>query len=267
MPFTPTHVLAVVPIGYRWPRALPFSAVVIGSMVPDWPLFLPIGPDYKTTHSFIGIITACVPLGFALYAFFQRVLKRPLLELLPQSLRQMLVIYLNSPATFRPEDLIRIAVAVAMGAITHIVWDAFTHQDRWGTELLPVLNSVVLTMAGLDVRGYKLLQHGSSAVGIPILILCALAWLRKQRPHPVPALTLPQSVRSIMIILIISVPLSLGALTVAKLIRSPMTPDLLNRAVFDYVTQTGFGLILLLACYGVLFYPLVRIQRRRRPES
>ena len=50
MPFTPTHVLAILPIAALKRPALPFSALVIGSMIPDLPLFVPLSPDYGTTH-------------------------------------------------------------------------------------------------------------------------------------------------------------------------------------------------------------------------
>jgi hypothetical protein len=33
----------------------------------------------------------------------------------------------------------RFYAPAVIGASTHVVWDAFTHHDRWGTELLPVL--------------------------------------------------------------------------------------------------------------------------------
>ena len=41
MPFTPTHVAAVVPIAWLSRQRLPFSALVIGSMIPDLHLFVP----------------------------------------------------------------------------------------------------------------------------------------------------------------------------------------------------------------------------------
>jgi len=41
MPFTPTHVAAIVPISWLTRNRLPFSALAIGSMIPDLQLFLP----------------------------------------------------------------------------------------------------------------------------------------------------------------------------------------------------------------------------------
>ena len=35
-------------------------------------------------------------------------------------------------------------VSAALGALTHVVWDAFTHLDRWGMRLFPVLGREVV---------------------------------------------------------------------------------------------------------------------------
>lgn len=256
MPFTPTHILAVVPLGYMQSWPVPFSALMIGSLVPDWPLYTSVIPNYQTTHSFTGIFTACVPLGFALYVFFQAVLKIPLFELLPQPLRQRLKVVMMSPLSFRPQAIVGVIVALAVGALTHIVWDGFTHRGQWGIRILPALDNVVLTIAGLDIRGYKLLQYGSTAFGIPILLLCFMVWFRASRPQPVPPSILPKNVRKFLIMLFTLVPPSVGVLSAAQLLGSPITHYSLKTAVVECVIQTGFIFFLLLGCYSILFYPL-----------
>jgi hypothetical protein len=63
-------------------------------------------------------------------------------------------------------------VSAALGALTHVVWDAFTHLDRWGMRLFPVLGREV---AGSPLYWY--LQYGGSAVAavvIAVFVVCAL---------------------------------------------------------------------------------------------
>ena len=81
MPLTPTHILAILPIAAVKHLSLPFSALVIGSMIPDFPLFVPLSPDYGTTHSVPGLLTACLPLGLGCFLVFQLLMKRPLFAL------------------------------------------------------------------------------------------------------------------------------------------------------------------------------------------
>ena len=48
MPFTPVHSLAVLPVAAARRLPLPFSALVIGSMIPDFPLFVPVARRITT---------------------------------------------------------------------------------------------------------------------------------------------------------------------------------------------------------------------------
>ena len=65
----------------RW--RLPLSALAIGSMVPDLPLFLPGASNYQATHSAPGLITADLPLGLACFLAFQLLFKGFLFALMP----------------------------------------------------------------------------------------------------------------------------------------------------------------------------------------
>ena len=262
MPFTTTHMLAVVPIGYALTRSVPFSALAIGSLVPDWSVFMPIGPNYRVTHSFPGIITACVPLGLALYLFFHGMLKKAMFELLPLFLRQRLILLMTEPRIYRPLSLVQVSIGLAIGAMTHVVWDAFTHQGRWGIVLFPVLDRVLLTIGSVEFRGYSLLQHGSSLIGLPLLLLCLVAWLRTRPPRPLPPSILPNNIREAMQIILVLVPLSLGLMMFAQLLTGPMSYYTVNRVIFEYVTETGFTLVVLLGCYSLFFYSLILLQRR-----
>ncbi len=74
------------------------------------------------------------------------------------------------------------ALAIAIGAATHVFWDSFTHRGRWGTELFPQLNDHVATVWGYDMPGYKALQYGSTLVLLPCLALLVVIWLCRQTP-------------------------------------------------------------------------------------
>ncbi len=75
MPFTPSHVAAILPLA-RAP--LPAAGLAIGSMVPDLPYFVPIGIPREYTHSLIGGLTADLPMGLVAVAVWVFVLRSPL---------------------------------------------------------------------------------------------------------------------------------------------------------------------------------------------
>jgi len=86
MPFTPSHIAAVLPMMRRPVTRLPFvpTALVIGSMIPDVPLFTSHWPDYHQTHSVAGVLTVDALATCAAVALFHLVFRAPLAELLPR---------------------------------------------------------------------------------------------------------------------------------------------------------------------------------------
>lgn len=210
MPFTPTHMVAVLPIAAVARRWLPLSALAIGSMVPDWPLFAAFGPRYAETHSIPGLVTACLPLGLACYLCFQILLKRPLVALLPRGVR-LRIGGLARPCLGRSAtSWLGACAAIVVGAFTHMAWDTFTHPHRWGTQTFPGLNLTAFTVLGRAVPAYKALQYGSSLVGLPALALLAIVWLRRAEPTNDPA-SLPTWLRAGGLIGLIAAPLAVAA--------------------------------------------------------
>ncbi len=62
MPFTLAHPAAAAPLR-RF--GLVLSALVVGSMAPDFPYFLPGLPQDKFGHTLAGVFWFCVPAGLA----------------------------------------------------------------------------------------------------------------------------------------------------------------------------------------------------------
>jgi len=61
MPFTLCHPALVVPLHRCVRRWTSLSALVIGSMAPDFVYFLPAGVDGVFSHSVPGLFLYCVP--------------------------------------------------------------------------------------------------------------------------------------------------------------------------------------------------------------
>lgn len=170
MPFTPTHIVAILPL---WPlrRWLPFSGLAIGAMVPDIALFFPI-VNYAQTHSPLGIFSTCLPLGVSIFLLFDVVMRGPMVALLPVWFQTRIDPRPQLPATPRLRDQFTffagLFTSIVIGACTHQLWDAFTHEGRWGTNAIPSLNST-FEIIGYNVPGYKLFQYGSTFIGLPLL--------------------------------------------------------------------------------------------------
>ncbi len=178
MPLTISHAAAVLPLRRR---PLVFPALVAGSMSPDLIFFLYFLPvrvaDRAFTHSLLGTLLFGVPMALALLVL-ARVVVAPLLALASPTVQPRLVVLLG-----RPRWSWLWLPSAELGALTHLAWDAFTHRDDPGVRLLPALAAVV--PPGIPV--YRVLQYGSSVLGLLVLVVATRRWYVRADRQPVPA--------------------------------------------------------------------------------
>lgn len=176
MPFTPTHILAVLPVHFTF-RRLSLSALVVGTMIPDFTMFYPIS-DYHFSHSGVGLIGYCLPAGLLIYYLWELYGKILAIDLCPLWVRCRINDYRNIKPQYEPIDLFMIAIAILIGSLTHIVWDAFTHESRWGVELIPSLKQT-FEIFNIALPGYKVFQYGSTSIGLPLLAVLCFFYLNR----------------------------------------------------------------------------------------
>ncbi|MEU6452193.1 DUF4184 family protein [Streptomyces sp. NPDC046979] len=192
MPFTLSHAAAVLP-GVRGDgtgrgRLVP-AALVAGSFAPDMTYyaasFLPEAMEFgDVTHSFPGVFTVDVAVAWALVGLWLLV-REPLVALLPRA-HQGRVASLSRCGAPRARVLPSLVawwyVSAVLGALTHVVWDAFTHLDRWGMRVFPVLGREI---AGSPLYWY--LQYGGSAVAAVVIVVFLARALRRAPRSGTPA--------------------------------------------------------------------------------
>ncbi|MDX3532614.1 DUF4184 family protein [Streptomyces sp. ID05-39B] len=197
MPFTLSHAAAVLPAvradGTGRGRLAP-AFLVAGSFAPDMTYYaasvLSGAMEFgDVTHSFAGVLTVDVLLAWALVGLWLLV-REPLVALLPRARqgRTAVLTRCGSPrARVRPSTVAWWYVSAVLGALTHVVWDAFTHLDRWGMRVFPVLGE---TIAGSPLYWY--LQYGGSAVAALVITAFVAHALRRTaagEPLGVPVLS------------------------------------------------------------------------------
>lgn len=190
MPFTASHPAAVLPLARL---GLPASALVVGSLAPDLPYYLPTPFTAGQTHHPTGILTADLALGLGMLAAWHLLLQPPLRWAAPAGLQRRL-----GPArprrpppgpTARARSGARVLAALALGTVTHLAWDAFTHADQPGPRLIPWLRA-----STLGLPHHRWLQVASSVAGLAVLAAAALRWWRRTPPRH-PAAAPPAAVR------------------------------------------------------------------------
>ncbi|MGW5126426.1 DUF4184 family protein [Streptomyces sp. NPDC004069] len=213
MPFTLSHAAAVLPAvrgdGTGRGRLVP-SVLVAGSFAPDLTYYtagvVPGAMEFgAVTHSFTGVFTLDVLMAWLLVAVWL-LLREPLVALLPRARqrRTAALTRCGTPWTRpRPASVPWWYASAALGALTHVVWDAFTHHDRWGMRLFPVLGR---QLAGAPVHWY--LQYGGSAVAAVVIAGFLLYTLRRtpaDEPVGVPELSVRDRRRACAVITVCAV--------------------------------------------------------------
>lgn len=260
MPFTVSHVAAVVPAHRLLTRARVFSAAVIGSMVPDFGALLPGRFARWQTHSFLGLFWFCLPVGLAAYALTQALIKPALTEVLPDRIYLRLCTEHPAVPLRRLSTWLYAALAVLFGALTHLVWDGFTHENARGVRFLPFLRDYGPQMGGHALRLYRWLQYGSSVLGLLVVLAAVLLWLHHApRPRSRPVRRLTPSQRRLIGALYLVLPLA--ALVPAAAVLLP-----LRHGVVASGTALGAAAVLLLqagALSLLLVSGLIRLRLRR----
>jgi membrane-bound metal-dependent hydrolase YbcI (DUF457 family) len=217
MPFTLAHPAAAVPLRRVLGNSGVLSALVIGSLTPDFAYFLPWNVDLMEarggTHSLLGILWFCLPVGLLAYGIFHALVKHPVLLLLPEGLHARLTPVANGvPGTgVGRYSFWAVILSLGVGALTHPLWDGFTHYGSLGMQFLPVLGTTVAQVFGQTVRLYNVLQHASTVLGLSLLTWWTVRWYRAAPGAGVAGPRLPERTRVAIVATIVGVT-ALGSL-------------------------------------------------------
>jgi hypothetical protein len=152
---------------------LPLSALVMGALAPDVPVYLPVEVSYRTTHSGPGVAVDVV-IGVVLLWLWCALLRDAVVDLTPCLRRR-------APAEARlgRRAWLLAPLAVAVGAGSHVLWDSATHD--WGF----LVHELAFLREGYGaIPLYRWLQHSSTVAGS--VVVAAYGVLRLGRRPVVP---------------------------------------------------------------------------------
>jgi Domain of unknown function (DUF4184) len=178
MPFTVSHAAAVLPLHRLSKHKLPLTALMVGSMAPDFGYFFSHEASRALTHSLSGLFLFALPAGLAVWLFYVAVLEKATITLLSDRWHTR---FAHTDAV-TPSLIGRASIAIVLGAVTHLLWDAFCHRVTFVTKAFPVLLNPTPGISWMPI--YSLLHGVSSVVGLVILA----SWARGL--HRVPAKSL-----------------------------------------------------------------------------
>jgi hypothetical protein len=149
--------------------------LVIGSMVPDIGYALRQFNWNKFTHSPLGSVVFCLPVGL-LAAWLIFLIRRPLAETLPAPHRQAVAPSCGGP--YPP--LGRLLLSLLIGAWTHMALDAVTHESALLAESRPALREAFSAVEQRGLEIYQALWIAVSLIGLGLLGVIYFVFLKRR---------------------------------------------------------------------------------------
>ena len=199
MPLAPAHPAAVLPLAQL---GVPLSALVVGAVTPDAPVYLPVGVSYARTHRWEGL-PAVVAMSLVALWLWSALVRDAVVDLTPWLRRRV-----SARGGLARRAWLLAPLAVAVGAASHVLWDSATHE--WG---FIVRDSAILRETYGPTPAYRWLQHVSTVVGTLVVVAYGVRELRRR-----PVVPRPSAVRRPVFWL---APVPLVALVAGIWLRSP----------------------------------------------
>lgn len=169
MSFTLAHPSIIIFCKNRYLNLMGF---ILGSMSPDFIYFLCFNPSSNFGHTVLGFIFFNLPLCTLLNFLIFRYVKTIFILSLPNFLlnRYSYLIY-SSNKLDNLKNFFIFIYSTLFGMLTHVFWDAFTHESGFFVNSFPLFFKKSLVLLNHEVPIYKLFQHGSTLIGFLIIII------------------------------------------------------------------------------------------------
>ncbi len=181
MPFTFAHPVAVIPFTRSKSELFVPSALIVGAMAPDFEYFLRLRLMTRWSHTLTGAFTFCLPVGLIVLWIYHNVQKEVLFSLLPDTLRDYLFKKYHTFDFLPLKRFLYICFSLVIGALTHILWDSFTHPGAFFINRWAILSMPVVSIKGKVIQLYTLLQDSGTFAGLLLLGIQMRRGIRKAR--------------------------------------------------------------------------------------
>ena len=262
MPFTISHTAIVLPFSRLLARWHLLSATVIGAMVPDFRIFFP-GMSRVETHSAIALFTFCLPVGLLTYWVFEHLIKTPIVEVLPEGAYARWHPYAAEGDIRSLRQWLLAALGILAGAVSHLVWDGFTHEGGRGVRMFPVLDESIFDIGRRHVPGIYLMQDLGSLIGLAAVLAMLCYALRRGTQPPAAKRLVPGTERIEWTVIYFGAGIALSAVFyIWPRLGQPHSHSIVGR-VSDVAIASVRGLAAALACVSLALQVRLRTLRYR----
>jgi hypothetical protein len=159
MPFTAAHPAIILPLLRL--RIFSVSALIMGSMVPDFEFFLRMEAHGPYGHSMYGMFWLNIPVALGFITLYHNFVRNTMIECLPTFFRKRFHEFVDfNWNTYFKANFFKVVMSVIVGNLAHLFWDAFTHFDGFFVSKTPFFNTEYW-----QIPLYLILQYAFSLIG------------------------------------------------------------------------------------------------------
>lgn len=174
MPFTFSHPAIILPLIKLGQKRISATALVAGSMAPDFEYFIHMEMRQVHGHTISGMVYFDLPLTLALCFLFHYFVRDALIRNSPHLIQQKFESYLGFDWNLRFKNSFWVILYSALiGIASHLFWDSFTHANRFFVNLIPFLQEESVVFGKLMAH-HEIAQLGFSILGLGIIALVLL---------------------------------------------------------------------------------------------
>jgi hypothetical protein len=157
------------------------------------------------------------------------------------------------------------SLGILGGAVSHLVWDGFTHEGGRGVRMFPVLDESIIDLGRRHVPAMYVMQDLSSLIGMAAVLAVVCYALRPGGVSPAPDRRVPHAERTLWILLYVAAAIAFGAaFYLGPRLGRPLSHSIIGR-VSDVAIASLRGLAAALVC--VSFAVQVRLRALRYRSS
>lgn len=168
MAFTFAHPAAVMPFLFRDNKKIDNTALIIGSMAPDFEYFIHFKPMKTIGHTVLGQFYFSLPFILIVACIYHYILKQPIIDNLPRALSSKLQSQWKIDSFKKG---IIFAFSALIGAFTHLIWDFVNLEIIYGIQRIEGVKPYI-KIINYQLPIYRLVQHTSTLIGFMIIALC-----------------------------------------------------------------------------------------------
>lgn len=174
MPFTLAHPAIVLPLQYLPKKWISTTALIVGSVMPDFEAFIRMYGEKSLTHSWLGFFCFGLPAGLLITFLFHNIIRDPLISNLPSFFRRRFSPFINFNWNKRfISSWMVIILSMVIGGASHFFWDSFSHFDGWFINIFPQLKGNIY-FSGRELEIPFLIQYINTLIGVVVIVIFIL---------------------------------------------------------------------------------------------